>query len=316
MGRFFPRVPGPIPSRVSRTEAVAPAPGRPLSPTSGGRRRIETGRGPVRAPSAALFRFLILPIFVAAFAGAAGAGRAWETSLEDHSLRAAREAFARGQHDRTLEIVIPLAVADNPRAQHFLGTLYLSGAGLDRDPEQAAGWFRRAARQGHAPAEYSLGYLLATGAGVKRDLGEARRWLEAAAANGHELAPGALRNLERLMPPPGDAPAAGPDPEAASGASSASAPKPDAGSSSDHAPGPGPVHRIQLLAVGSPERAEQEWEALRKRFPHVLGSLKPALVPTEDGRLHRLWAGPFASRSAAREACEALAPAPCMPVPP
>ena len=280
---------------ASREDSGEPGGRRRLSSRSGGQRQPERSRREVRPASVRSLLFLGRAVFALTLAVAAGAGNAWETTPEDHALRAAREAYAGKRFDLALDLVLPLAVAGDPRAQHFLGTLYLSGTGLGRDPEQATQWLRRSALQGHAPAEYSLGYLFATGDGVARDLDEARRWLEAAAANGHELAPAALRHLERLMPPEDDEPA-GDDPAPVDV--------------------PEPSHLIQLLAVGSREQAEQGWEDLRRRFPRLLGSLNPVIVLARDGRLHRLRAGPFDSLSAARDACAALAPAPCFPVPP
>lgn len=43
------------------------------------------------------------------------------------------------------------------RAQCALGTCYLTGAGLEANPQSAEGWFRSAAGQGYAPGQFMLG---------------------------------------------------------------------------------------------------------------------------------------------------------------
>jgi TPR repeat protein len=45
----------------------------------------------------------------------------------------------------------------DPQAQYLLGDRYLNGWGLARDPEDAAKWFKKAAKAGHAGALYSMG---------------------------------------------------------------------------------------------------------------------------------------------------------------
>lgn len=48
-------------------------------------------------------------------------------------------------------------------AQYNLARMYLDGSGVDKDPRQAARWFRLAAEKGHAPSQALLGHLLFTG---------------------------------------------------------------------------------------------------------------------------------------------------------
>ena len=132
---------------------------------------------------------------------AAGAGAAAD-GPGDETLRAAREAFAHGDHARALELVRPLAESRDPRAEFFLGHSYLHGYGLEKDAARAVDWFLRAGDRGYPPAQYALGMLFAKGEGVERDLDAARRWFEAAEESGHEFAAGALRHLERIGQPP------------------------------------------------------------------------------------------------------------------
>ena len=52
----------------------------------------------------------------------------------------------------------------DPNAQYNLARMYLDGAGVARDPRQAARWLRLAAEKSHAPSQALLGHLLFTGA--------------------------------------------------------------------------------------------------------------------------------------------------------
>lgn len=79
-----------------------------------------------------------------------------------------------------------LADAGMPEAQLAVAMQYQSDA-EDTDPQalaEAAQWFQRAAEQGLAQAQHALGLMYASGAGVERDLSLARELLGAAAAQG------------------------------------------------------------------------------------------------------------------------------------
>ena len=56
----------------------------------------------------------------------------------------------------------------DPNAQYNLARIYLDGAGIKRDPRQAAGWLVLAAEKSHMEAQALLGNLLFTGQGVQR----------------------------------------------------------------------------------------------------------------------------------------------------
>jgi TPR repeat protein len=61
----------------------------------------------------------------------------------------------------------------------------VEGYGIERDQKQAAFWYERAAKQGHAQAQYNLARLYATGQGVPRDQDQALRWVRSAASQGY-----------------------------------------------------------------------------------------------------------------------------------
>ncbi len=58
-------------------------------------------------------------------------------------------------------------------AQFRLGTCYLNGNGVEKDPTTAAIWLRKAAIRGHAGAQIKLGECHESGNGVPKDLIEA-----------------------------------------------------------------------------------------------------------------------------------------------
>ena len=66
------------------------------------------------------------------------------------------------------------AEAGDPDKQYLLGSRYLGGCGVEKDHEEAAKWFERAAEGGHARAQCLLGD--AHGRIAPKDLVWAARW--------------------------------------------------------------------------------------------------------------------------------------------
>lgn len=64
-------------------------------------------------------------------------------------------------------------------AQTKLGFSYLESN--PQEPQQAFGWFRKAAVQGHSPAQAMLGAMYYDGLGVQRDYNQALAWYQKAA---------------------------------------------------------------------------------------------------------------------------------------
>ncbi|MDP6706866.1 MAG: hypothetical protein QF893_11030 [Alphaproteobacteria bacterium] len=69
--------------------------------------------------------------------------------------------FSSGDYKGALEAWRPLAEAGDPRAQYSLGILYEQGLGMEKDLEQAKGWYERAAKADYAPAAAALRAVLA-----------------------------------------------------------------------------------------------------------------------------------------------------------
>ena len=86
------------------------------------------------------------------------------------------------------------AEAGDVEAQNALGTLFYTGDAISRDEtgkikdhdlEAAAGWFFRAAEQGHAGAQFNLGLLFAEGQGVPQDSAKAAELFTKSAEQGN-----------------------------------------------------------------------------------------------------------------------------------
>jgi len=67
-----------------------------------------------------------------------------------------------------------------------LGSAYLFGTDLERNPEKAAYWFMKAAEEGESVAMFNLGLMHAKGFGVERDFSKAADWMRKANEAGDE----------------------------------------------------------------------------------------------------------------------------------
>lgn len=67
-----------------------------------------------------------------------------------------QDRFASGDYDGAYAAWLPLAEEGDPRAQYSLGLMHRQGLGRAKDPDGAADWFERAAKQGFAPAAAAL----------------------------------------------------------------------------------------------------------------------------------------------------------------
>lgn len=71
----------------------------------------------------------------------------------------------------------------DPNAQYNLARIYLDGAGVKRDPRQAAGWLYLAAEKNHMESQALLGNLLFTGQGVPRQRARGLMYMTIAVEN-------------------------------------------------------------------------------------------------------------------------------------
>ena len=70
-------------------------------------------------------------------------------------------------------------------AQAMLGQMTYLGEGVPASSAKAIRWYRKAARQGDAGSQFILGTAYLKGDGVKPNFLEAYRWFRKAAAQGH-----------------------------------------------------------------------------------------------------------------------------------
>ena len=83
---------------------------------------------------------------------------------------------------RTNEIAFTIAAN---RSAATLGSMYETGQGVPYNPQKALKWTRKAATEGHAPAQFTLGNKYARGQDVTQDHQQAARWYARAAEKGH-----------------------------------------------------------------------------------------------------------------------------------
>ncbi|MDQ2767317.1 MAG: PEGA domain-containing protein [Gemmatimonadota bacterium] len=76
------------------------------------------------------------------------------------------------------------ANAGNQQAQRNLGVIYDQGLGVNKDPAQAALWFRKAAETGNRDATFQLATMYESGRGVPQDQKQAINWYRKAALLG------------------------------------------------------------------------------------------------------------------------------------
>lgn len=77
------------------------------------------------------------------------------------------------------------ADANHKQALYALGHHYLHGHGTKEDPPTAAGWFRKSADLGFAPAQDKLGLMYEHGLGVAKNAAEAIKWYALSAQSGN-----------------------------------------------------------------------------------------------------------------------------------
>lgn len=95
-------------------------------------------------------------------------------------LKSGLRAIDLSDYPTALRELTPLAGRGDPEAQFGLGGMYLYGWGVDKNPIEAASWYRKAAEQGHAKSQKMLGYLYEKGTGVEKNPAEAQKWYQLA----------------------------------------------------------------------------------------------------------------------------------------
>lgn len=69
--------------------------------------------------------------------------------------------------------------------EYSLGYMYAKGQGVIQNEATAKEWYLKAAKQGYSPAQYSLGRMYENGKGIPRDYAGALKWYRLSADQGH-----------------------------------------------------------------------------------------------------------------------------------
>ncbi len=88
-------------------------------------------------------------------------------------LKSASASYKEGHYEDAIEQWETLSEFGEPRAQVSLGRSYLSGKGVERDPEKARHLFEQAAAQNDASAYFELGRMYEKGYGVEQHANKA-----------------------------------------------------------------------------------------------------------------------------------------------
>ncbi len=105
------------------------------------------------------------------------------------------QAYLRGEFNKAVMLLRPVAEQGDAQAQTYMGLLYESGEGVPRDYAEAVKWYLLAAEQGKADAQYYLGNMYRDGNGVPQDETEAVVWYTKAAEQGKSAAQNSLGEL-------------------------------------------------------------------------------------------------------------------------
>ena len=99
-----------------------------------------------------------------------------------------REKKMKTVDERTLAMFQESAEAGHPFSCFNLGRCYELGNGVEKDPEKAYEWYRKAAVGGDVNAWLALAKMFDKGDYVDKDPKEAAMWLSRAADKGHPIA--------------------------------------------------------------------------------------------------------------------------------
>lgn len=103
-----------------------------------------------------------------------------EKQRQQGIIQGAQEAQAR----QLADAIKQAARKNDPDDLYAIGVMHLLAVGKNSDPTEAAKWFAKAAKQGHAEAQLQLAGLLAEGAGIEQNLPLARKLYVKAAKAG------------------------------------------------------------------------------------------------------------------------------------
>lgn len=103
----------------------------------------------------------------------------------------AEKEFAKGNLVVAMDLWKKAAEQGHAPAQVWLGDIF----DKSEDDELAVSWYRKAAAQGEAGGEFGLGQMYAKGEGVKKDFEQARMYIERAAEKNYLNAAVLMRDI-------------------------------------------------------------------------------------------------------------------------
>lgn len=106
-------------------------------------------------------------------------------------------AFLGQSYKLAMTRLKPFAEIGSAKAQSYVGSMYESGRGVERDYAEAIRWFQMAAEQGDAYSQSHLGYLYENGFGAARDEKLAVQWYAKAADQGEAYGEARLASMYR-----------------------------------------------------------------------------------------------------------------------
>ena len=104
------------------------------------------------------------------------------------SIDDAVQAYLRGEYNKAVMLLRPIAEQGDAQAQTYMGVLYERGKGVPQDYAESVKWYRLASEQGKADAQNYLGNMYSKGNGVSQDYAEAVTWYRKAAEQGKKAA--------------------------------------------------------------------------------------------------------------------------------
>jgi TPR repeat protein len=270
------------------------------------------------------------------------------------TVKAGVEAWQNGDHAGAVAIWRNLAEKGDADAAFNLGQAFRLGRGVPADSAQAKRWFEMAANKGHVDAQVSLGLLLFdsgergvamnwlnkaadkgeprallvvgtalfNGDGLKQDPILGYAFVSRAAAQGLAPAKTTLSEMDKILDveqrrkgvaialqmakaPPATTEPAKPKPKVV-----AVKPAPALTATATATATARGAWRVQLGAFSARGAAEALFRKLSGNA--ALAGRQPYYIPA--GKVTRLQAGPFDSRSSASAACAKLVPQPCFAV--
>lgn len=106
------------------------------------------------------------------------------TQGPEQRMAQARAAYERGDHAQARDILARLVKTNHRAALAFLGAMYSTGDGVERNLARGFDLQMRAAELGHVQAQYNVAVMLSRGLGVKQNLKAAFEWFNRAARGG------------------------------------------------------------------------------------------------------------------------------------